>query len=156
MSYQTDISFIKVQKGHRVIKRYGKNIFSILKKKRIVRISAPFQPAGSRTLFDLVLGKFLQFSLRSKRYSLTSHPQLASRELSKEISSTHLSQESVRGYGLQNDIHQDSKSVVSFQFFNKKNGIGDRELSNNIRPTQLSREGCVLLVFFLHQGSERS
>ena len=114
-----------------------------------------FQSAGSRTLFDLVLGKFLQFSLRSKRYSLTSHPQLASRELSKEISSTHLSQESVRGYGLQNDIHQDSKSVVSFRFLIRKM-VSETELSNNINPTQLSQEGYVLLVFFLHQGSKRS
>ena len=106
------IFFTKVQKGHRVIKLYVRNFA----KKELMELSDLFVPAGSRTLFDLVLVKFLQFSLRSKRYSLTSHPQLASRELSKEISSTHLSQESVRGYGLQNGIHQDSKSVLSFQF----------------------------------------
>ena len=86
--------------------------------------------AGSRTLFDLVLWKFLQFSLRSKRYSLTSHPQLASRELSKEISSTHLSQESVRGMAYRMTSIKIQKVLsVFFSIFNKKkekNDIGDR------------------------------
>ena len=66
MSCQTDIFFTKVQKGHRVIKRYGKNP---QEKKELRELSDLLVSAGSRTLFDLVLVKFLQFSLRSKRYS---------------------------------------------------------------------------------------
>ena len=54
MSNQTDISFIKVQKGHRVIKLYVRNFA------KMMELSDLFVPAGSRTLFDL---NFLQFSL---------------------------------------------------------------------------------------------
>ena len=58
VSRQSDISFIKVQKVHRVIKVYVKNF-----KKELRELSDLLVSAGSRTLFDLVLVKFLQFSL---------------------------------------------------------------------------------------------
>ena len=56
--YQTVIFFTKV--SHRLIKVYVKN-----PQKELMELSDLLVSAGSRTLFDLVLWKFLQFSLRS-------------------------------------------------------------------------------------------
>ena len=116
-------------------------------------------------MFDLVLGKFLQFSLRSKHFSFRVTTSIKSCQ-TRLVPPTLLRKEWGRCV-LQNDIffikiqkvHRVIKGVVSFLFLifiriKEKNGIGDifKSYQTKLSPLTLVREGCVLesgIFFFI-------